>query len=80
MTTLCDIQGPFCVAVTVNHTVLVSVEANALCKVTHEGTTHQTHSQHHNKKIYADAGIRITKVQSGGGRGVRKRCKGGRTT
>ena len=80
MTTLCEIRGPLCVAVAANQTVLVSTSAHTLCKVTHEGTTHQTHPQHHNKEIYADAGIRITKVQSGGGCGIRESCKGGWTT
>ena len=48
---MCDIQGPYCVAVTANQTILVSTAANTLCKVTHEGTSHL---QHQNKEIYAN--------------------------
>ena len=54
VTTLCDIQGPVSVAVTVNQTILVSTAAHTLQKVTHKGTTHQTYSQHQNKETYAD--------------------------
>ena len=38
VTTLCDIPVPFFVAVTANHTILVTSIANTLYKVTHQGT------------------------------------------